>query len=537
MPKIKNILRCYAMGMGIKSISSAFEISRNTVRKYVRKYQESGLSLEKLLSMSEDHLQEMFVMGRPRGVKPSPRREALDALLPDYAKRLSRKGVTVKSLFEEYHKTHPDGYKHSNFKRLLREYTLEVKAVGHVEHLAGDQMYIDFAGDKPEVVDAVTGEVRSPEVFVATLPCSHITYCEAVWSQRKEDLIMACENALHYFGGAPMAIAPDNLKAAVTKSDRNEPVINEEFAAFAEHYGCAVFPARVRHPKDKALVENAVKLMYRSIYADIEGKTFNDLESLNKAIREALDVFNNRKMSGRRRSRRELFNEIEAECLQPLPAVRYQMKMRKTATVLGNSYVTLNKHHYSVPKEYIGKRVEIIFDADTLEIFCGLKLVTTHHRDDTPYGYTQKDAHNLPGRHGSYEKDLDEIFQRAAAIDNIILNYLKEVAAEKKYPPQAFRSCRGILSLESKYGLARLVAACACAAQARVYGYNEVKEILERGDDVDFMPSDDDVPSAPSTASPARHKNIRGRDYYSKQTTNSSKNENGNEEQNSPHQP
>jgi len=517
------------MGMGIKSISSAFEISRNTVRKYVRKYQESGLSMEKLLSMSEDHLQEMFVMGRPRGVKPSPRREALDALLPDYAKRLSRKGVTVKSLFEEYHKTHPDGYKHSNFKRLLREYTLEVKAVGHVEHLAGDQMYIDFAGDKPEVVDAVTGEVRSPEVFVATLPCSHITYCEAVWSQRKEDLIMACENALHYFGGAPMAIVPDNLKAAVTKSDRNEPVINEEFAAFAEHYGCAVFPARVRHPKDKALVENAVKLMYRSIYADIEGKTFNDLEALNKAIREALDVFNNRKMSGRRRSRRELFNEIEAECLQPLPAVRYQMKMRKTATVLGNSYVTLNKHHYSVPKEYIGKRVEIIFDADTLEIFCGLKLVTTHHRDDTPYGYTQKDAHNLPGRHGSYEKDLGEIFQRAAAIDNIILNYLKEVAAEKKYPPQAFRSCRGILSLESKYGLARLVAACACATQARVYGYNEVKEILERGDDVDFMPSDDDSLSAPSTASPARHKNIRGRDYYSKQSTNSSKNENGNE--------
>ena len=273
--------------------------------------------------------------------------------------------------------------------------------------------------------------------------------------------------------------------------------------------GCAVFPARVRHPKDKALVENAVKLMCRSIYADIEGETFNDLEALNKAIREALDVFNNRKMSGRRRSRRELFNEIEAECLQPLPAVRYQMKMRKTATVLGNSYVTLNKHHYSVPKEYIGKRVEIIFDADTLEIFCGLKLVTTHHRDDTPYGYTQKDAHNLPGRHGSYEKDLDEIFQRAAAIDNIILNSLKEVAAEKKYPPQAFRSCRGILSLESKYGLARLVAACACAAQARVYGYNEVKEILERGDDVDFMPSDDDVPSAPSTASPARLKNIR----------------------------
>lgn len=68
-----------------------------------------------------------------------------------------------------------------------------------------------------------------------------------------------------------MAIVPDNLKAAVSRSDRNEPVINDEFAAFAEHYGCVVFPARVRHSKDKALVENAVKLMYRSVYAAVEG--------------------------------------------------------------------------------------------------------------------------------------------------------------------------------------------------------------------------------------------------------------------------
>lgn len=104
------------------------------------------------------------------------------------------------------------------------------------------------------------------------------------------------------------------------------------------------------------------------------------------------------------------------------------------------------------------------------------------------------------------------------------------MAAEKKYPPQAFRSCRGILSFESKYGLDRLVVACACATQARAYGYNEVKEILERGDDVDFMPSADGGPTGLDTTSPARHKNIRGRDYYSNQTTDKEKkNDYGNE--------
>ena len=212
---------------------------------------------------------------------------------------------------------------------------------------------------------------------------------------------MACENALHYFGGVPMAIVPDNLKSAVSRSDRNDPVINDEFAAFAEFYGCAVYPARVRHPKDKALVENAVKLMYRTVYKDLEGRIFHDLSSLNTAILQSLAEFNDRKLTGRRQSRRDLYLDLESECLRPLPERRFQMKARKTVTVMRNSYVTLHKHHYSVPKEYVGKRVEIIYDADELQIFHGMKLITAHHRDDTPYAYTQKASHNLPGRHGS----------------------------------------------------------------------------------------------------------------------------------------
>lgn len=149
-----------------------------------------------------------------------------------------------------------------------------------------------------------------------------------------------------------VALLAKNLKAAVTRSDRNEPVINEDFAAMAEFYDMAVFPARARHPKDKALVENAVKLMYRPVCADIEGLVFHDLASLNAAIRNFLDAFNDRRMSGRKESRRELFEKVEKEYLQPLPAVRFQMKARKTVTVMKNSYVMLNKHHYSVPREY-----------------------------------------------------------------------------------------------------------------------------------------------------------------------------------------
>ena len=149
MTKLKNLLHCYAMGMGIKSISSAFHVSRNTVRKYVRRYQESGLTLEQLLSMSEAKVQDMFLDECNRNRKASPRMEELEALIPDYVKRLSHKGVTVKSLHEEYLREHPDGYQYSNFKRAVRRYEYQSRAVGHVEHMAGDQMYIDYAGDLP----------------------------------------------------------------------------------------------------------------------------------------------------------------------------------------------------------------------------------------------------------------------------------------------------------------------------------------------------------------------------------------------------
>lgn len=496
--------------MGIKGIAAAFDVSRNTVRKYVRLWQESPLTMEQLLSLPEHRLREMFI---PKGVhhrEASARQLELEALLPEYAARLSRKGVTVKSLYEEYRSSHPDGYLHSAFRLYVRQYRLQSRTVtGHVEHLAGDQMYIDFAGDKLEVVDSSTGAIRPVEIFVAILPCSHYTYCEAVWSQRREDLISACENALHYYGGVPMAIVPDNLRSAVSRSDRNEPVINDEFAAFAEHYGCAVFPARVRHPKDKALVENAVRLMYRSVYVAVEGLVFHDLASLNSAIRKALDEFNHQRMSGRKESRADLFAEVERECLRPLPSMRHQMKERRSVTVMRNSYVTLNRHHYSVPTSYIGKRVELVYDADIISIYHGFRLITTHQRDDTPYEYSTKSAHNLPVFRASREHDLEEVYQRAAQIDNIVLNYLKDVAAVIRYTPKAFRSCRGILSLEKRYTLKRLVAACACASEMRAYGYQEILDILQKGTDMAYMPDADE-----ETASLPQHKNIRGREYF-----------------------
>ena len=142
----------------------------------------------------------------------------------------------------------------------------KVNSSMHQEHKSGDKMYVDYTGDKLSYVDNSTGEVITVEVFVAILGASQLTYVEASMTQRKEEFISSCENSLHYFGGMPLAIVTDNLKSAVIKSDRYEPTLNEMFRDFVEHYHMTALPAGPYKPKHKALVEGAVKIIYRTIF-------------------------------------------------------------------------------------------------------------------------------------------------------------------------------------------------------------------------------------------------------------------------------
>src|SRR5690606_3126566 len=246
-----------------------------------------------------------------------------------------------------------------------------VNPVMHLDHKAGDKVYIDFAGKKLQIVDTDSAELRDMEVFVAILGASQLTYVEAVAGQGKEDLIGACENALHYFGGVPSAIVPDNLKAAVTRSNRYEPTLNETFADFAEHYQTSVLPARAHRPRDKALVEGAVKIIYTRIYAPLRKNTYHSLEELNTAIWECLEHHNDGPLKGRNYSRRLQFEEVERETLGPLPVARYEFKKLHYATVMKNGHICLgaDRHYYSVPYRFIGRKAKMLYSRHRVEVF------------------------------------------------------------------------------------------------------------------------------------------------------------------------
>lgn len=144
------------------------------------------------------------------------RYDELLRLFPSIEKHFKQKGVTIDLLWRQYWQEYPNNYGHTQFHGYFIAYIGRARPVMHLEHKAGDKMYIEFAGEKLSITDQQTGEVQYVEVFVAVLGCRQLTYVEAVANQRRQDFIGACENALQYFGGVPAAIVPDYLKSAVT---------------------------------------------------------------------------------------------------------------------------------------------------------------------------------------------------------------------------------------------------------------------------------------------------------------------------------
>lgn len=506
MNKLRTIIRLYTERVGLRAIAEMARTSRNTVKKYISKWNTLSLSYEEFIAKSDAELYELFcIVDTP--CEANPRMDALEAMLPSASKEMGKKGMTSQKQWERYRAAHPDGYSLTQFRVALRRYERISNPSMRMEHKAGDKLFVDYTGTKLWIYPP--GEApHQVEVFVAILGCSLLTYVEAVESQCKEDFISACENTLYYIGGAPKVIVPDNLKSAVTKASRYEAILNTEFERFGEHYGVAVLPARARKPKDKAAVENAVKLTYKDIFTVIEPLHCPDLRSLNIAIRSALEKHNNQNLSRRNYSRRSYFEEVEQEALGPLTPIRYQMKRHIITTVDKYGYARLHEdiHYYSVPHTYIGKKVQLSYTVSDVEIRYNYDLIAHHTRDRHNYRYTTQTEHLCPKHRAIMEWSPEKFIEQAAAIHEDVEHYIRKVLERKRYADQAHKSCSGILNFARKVGADRLAAACRLADSYGKYNFLEIQDILKNNSEQIDLPEE--------TADIPEHENIRGREYY-----------------------
>ncbi len=276
-------------------------------------------------------------------------RSASDARLGRVHRELRRPDVTLALLWEEYRAGAADGFSYSWFCDLYRAWAGRLKPTMRQVHVAGERLFVDFAGRTAEVIDASTGEIIPAQIFVAVLGASSFTYAEATWSQKLPDWIAAHVRAFAYFGGAARQTVSDNLKAGITKASFHEPMVNRTYADMARHYRTAIVPARPYKPRDKAKVEVGVQVVGRWILARLRHRRFFSLADLNTAIRALLDDLNDRAMRGSGTSRRALFEQLDRPALKPLPAEPYEYAEWKRCRVNLDYHVEIGKHYYSVP--------------------------------------------------------------------------------------------------------------------------------------------------------------------------------------------
>jgi transposase len=512
MSKVRNIIRLYTEGVSKQSIGDRTGLPRNSVKKYIRLFLASDKSPEELELMSDTELEQFFMDMVPRHyVEDDPRYIAAVAFFPGMEKALKHRENTKEKQWQQYIALNPDGYRVSQFKGYYIKWLKVRKPVMHMEHKAGEKMYVDYAGQKLHIIDPESGQKVPVEVFVAILGASQLTYVEASYSQKKEDFIGSCENALHFFGGVPNAIVTDNLKSAVIKGNRYEPTLNEAFRDFVSHYTMSALPAAPYKPKYKALVEGAVKIIYRTIYGMVKERVYSSLELINKAIGEALEQHNNRLLQNRPFSRRQLFEETERQALRPLADHRYELKHRIIVTVMKNNYVNLteDKHYYSVPYHFIGKKVTLLYSQSVVEVYHRYERIAIHNRSRQPYMYTTVNEH-LASKH-RYMSDWNPntFIERAEQVGPETKQYIIELLNTRQHPEQTYRSCQGVLSFAARVGKERLNNACRRALQYGDYGYQTIKAILERGLDGN---TDEAEPGSDQPLPP--HDNIRGKNYY-----------------------
>jgi transposase len=378
MRRIREILRLkHACGATDRAIARSIGVARSTIALYLDRTAAAGLSWPLSDALTDRVFEAMLFAGA--GTKPGCRRKAE----PDWThvhRELRRPGVTLTLLWEEYRAAQPDGYRYSRWCELYRDWESRLSPTMRQAHPAGERLFVDYAGQTVEVIDAKTGEITPAQIFVAVLGASNYTYAEATATQTLPDWIGSHGRVLAFLGGVPRQIVPDNPKVGVTKALWYEPGLNRTYLDLAAHYGTAILPTRTRKPRDKAKVEAGVLVVERWILARLRNRRFFSLAELNAAIAELVVDLNARPMKRLGVSRAEMFTELDRPALKPLPAepfVYAEWRMRRVSL---DYHVDIDGHYYSVPFRLIKEPVEARITARTIEIFHKGERVAVHLR-------------------------------------------------------------------------------------------------------------------------------------------------------------
>lgn len=496
--EVREVLRLWLAGKGLRSVERLSQVDRKTVRRYVAAAEGLGLDRDG----DEDQLSDVFVGLVVEAVRPhrsDGHGEAWRLLTArdDEVKawvEADLTGVKIHELLERQGVLVP--------LRTVQRYVLEVcgrsRGRGPTVRVAdgepGDELQVDF-GRMGFIVDAETGQRRVLQALIFTACYSRHCFVWLTFRQTTQDVIDGCEAAWTFFGGVFATMIPDNLSAIVDDADALEPRFNQAFVEYAQARGFHIDPARVRRPQDKPRVERTVSFVRSSFFA---GETFVDLADAQRRAERWCRERAGLRIHGTTQARPiEVFNLEEQPRLMPAPAQRYDLPIYASPKVHRDHHIEVAKALYSVPGNLIGSHVDVRADRTLVRIFCRGQLVKVHPRQ--PPGGRSTDPDDLPADKTVYAmRDLEHL-KRIAAGHGQAIGVYAAALLDIPLPWTKMRQVYALLGLVKKWGAARVEAACRRALEAEAVNVGLIGRMLERGTETTPI-----QPALPGTVIPGR---------------------------------
>ena len=508
MRLINEVLRLkFAAHLSQRQIAAALGLGTGAVSNYLAAFARSGLDYPLAPEMDETTLASLLFPPTPPDTPPS-------FAAPDFTdihQQLRLKGVTRQLLWEEYVAQHrAQAYSYTQFCVRYKQWQQRLRLSMRQTHRPGEKMFVDYCGTTMDIINAATGEVTTAQIFVAVLGASNYTFAEATAAQKLEDWIGSHVRAFEFFGGVPQMVVPDNLRSAVTRACRYEPLLNQTYAALPRHYHTVALPARPYKPRDKAKVEVAVQIVTRWILARLRQQTFHSLLTLNLALRALLADLNHRPFKRLPGTRRSQFVALDQPVLQPLPATAYEYAEWRKARVGIDYHIEVERHFYSVPAALVKREVEVRLTAQTLECFVANQRVALHARSRLAGAHSTTPEHMPKAHRAHMEWTPGRFLNWAQEIGPQTRAVVQHLLWTRPHPEMGYRSCLGLLGLAKRYSPQRLEAACQRALANGTPARRSILSILTQG--LDRLPLTEQEESPETT--PLQHENIRGGSYY-----------------------
>ncbi|MDN5764000.1 MAG: IS21 family transposase [Microlunatus sp.] len=467
MTDYRRIMALLLAGRSYRDVVEVIGCSHRDVSRVKKVIEERGVTADTVVT--DEDLGAWFSDGR-RLVSATYEQPDLAAVL---AGMKARRHFTLLMAWRRYAdaKTATTGageglkrYGYAQFCALFADYVRTNDLVATLHHEPGRAMLVDWAGDTIDLVDTASGQLSRAVLFVAVLPYSGALFCRAYLDMKSPAWLDAHTRAFAFYGGVTQIIVPDNPTTSTHQRARgdSERVVNARYQQLADHYQCAVVPARSKKPRDKAAAENAVNVVNKRVIGYLEGEVWTTLDELNEAIDERVEEVNHELRRADGTTRWEQFVAEEAEVLAVLPTATFEEVTWKEVKAGRNYHISCDYQRYSVPYALAGRMLRVRLTSSKVTIFDGHDLVCEHRRRTGRKGQYSTLAEHVPPQH----QGIDGLWSRrwftdrARSFGPATVAVIEAILDRHAIEAQGYLDCQNILSGLGKANRERLEAAC-----------------------------------------------------------------------------